>query len=144
MLILMFVALPSTFKLDNVLSIREASGFFDAEFEHCNIKYLRMVIESIKTTPLTVLPDALIHHHTFNKINQVITDLGLCIETTRVDHKFNNRTFIYNEKSVYMTTFICFNLYLVNQLKNYGKVLKRMVELDEYGMSDEDLVRLVK
>ena len=143
MLTLMFVALPSTFELDHVLSIREASGFFDADFEHCNIEYLRMVIESIKTTPLTVLPDALIHHHTFDKINQVITDLGLCIET-RIDHNFNARTFNYNDKEVYMTTFICFNLYLVNQLKNYGKALKRMVELDEYGMSDEALVRLVK
>jgi len=143
MLTLMFVALPSTFELDNVLSIREASGFFDNEFEHCNIEYLRMVMESIKTTPLTVLPDALIHHHTFEKINQVITDIGLCIET-RVDHHFNANTFRYNDKDVYMTTFICFNLYLVNQLKNYGKALKRMVELDEYGMSEEALVRLVK
>lgn len=143
MLTLMFVALPSTFDLDNVLSIREAAGFFDAEFEHCNIEYLRMVMESIKTTPLTVLPDALIHQNTFEKINQIITDLGLCIET-RVDHYFNNQTFNYNGKDVFMTTFICFNLYLVNQLKNYGKALKRMVELDEYGMSDEALVRLVK
>ncbi len=143
MLTLMFVALPSTFELDNVLSLREAGGIFDNEFEHCNIEYLRMVMESIKTTPLTVLPDALIHHHTFDKINQVITDLGLCIET-RIDHNFNRNVFRYNDKDVYMTTFICFNLYLVNQLKNYGKALKRMVELDEYGMSKEELIRLVK
>lgn len=143
MLNLMFVALPSTFDLENVLSLREAAGFFDSDFEHCNIEYLRMVIESIKSTPLTVLPDALIHYHTFEKINQVINDLGLCIET-RIDPHFNANTFRYNGKDVYMTTFICFNLYLVNQLKNYGKALKRMVELDEYGMSDEQLVRLVK
>jgi hypothetical protein len=143
MLTLMFVAVPSTFELDNVLSLREAGGIFDNEFEHCNIEYLRMVMESIKTTPLTVLPDALIHHHTFDKINQVITDLGLCIET-REDHHFNNKSFMYNGKSVYMTTFICFNLYLVNQLKNYGEALKRMIELDEYGMSPDELVRLVK
>lgn len=143
MLTLMFVAVPSTFDLDNVLSLREAAGIFDNEFEHCNIEYLRMVIASIQTTPLTVLPDALIHHHTFDKINQVISDLGLCIET-RQDHNFNANTFRYNGKDVYMTTFICFNLYLVNQLKNYGNALKRMVELDEYGMSADELVRLVK
>jgi len=143
MLNLMFVALPSTFELDNVLSIREASGFFDSEFEHCDIKYLRTVFESIKSTPLTVLPDALIHHHTFGKINQVITDLGLCIDD-RIDYHFNANTFRYNGKDTHMTTFICFNLYLVNQLKNYGKALKRMVELDEYGMSDDQLIRLVK
>lgn len=143
MLTLMFVTLPSTFELDHVLSIREASGLFDTEFEHCNIEYLKMIIESIKTIPLTILPDALIHHHTFDKINQVITDLGLCIET-RYDPHFNNQMFKYNGKNVYMTTFICFNLYLVNQLKNYGKTLKKMVELDEYGISKEELVHLVK
>jgi hypothetical protein len=143
MLTLMFVAVPSTFELDNVLSLREVGGIFDNEFEHCDIKYLRTVIASIQSTPLTVLPDALIHHHTFDKINQVITDLGLCIET-RQDPYFNNKSFLYNGKSVYMTTFICFNLYLVNQLKNYGNALKRMIELDEYGMSPEELVRLVK
>jgi len=141
MLYLMFVAVPSTFEIEHVLSMREATGYFEEEYKNCNLAYLKSIAASVKESPLTVLPDSMIHRHTFAKLNDVLADLGLIIDS-RVDWNFNASSLHHSGEIKHVTTFICFNLYQINKLKNFEKAVKRMVELEEYGMNEAQLKEL--
>lgn len=141
MLYFIVTAIPKGFELENYLRLREMGDIF--EEKEVNLKMLKLIAQSVESSPYVMLSSKT--HKNFEYLLKILEDLGLVIESRKdhfsvayvdVDDEVGN---IVTEKSA----LICVNVANLSALPKYEKLLKKVVELEDYGAS-EDLVKELK
>lgn len=95
-----FVAVPSTFDIDLVLSMREGAGMFDGT--ETNLQHVKFVAETIKESPYMVLsktPEVTVQSAFF--CLEIFRELGLTLDSNlsdASDSKFRGRTWEQHAK----------------------------------------------
>ena len=95
-----FVAVPSTFDIDLVLSMREGAGMFDGI--ETNLEHVKFVAETIKESPYMILsktPDITVQSAFF--CLEIFRELGLTLDSNlsnASDSKFRGRTWEHHAK----------------------------------------------
>jgi hypothetical protein len=88
-----FVAVPSSFDIDLVLSMREGAGMFDGK--ETNLEHVKFVAETVAASPFTILsktPDITVQSAFF--CLEIFRELGLTIDSNyseAQDSKFRGR-----------------------------------------------------
>lgn len=141
MLYFIVAAIPKGFELENYLRLREMGDIF--EEKEINLKMLKLIAQSVEASPYVMLSSTTWKN--FEYFLKIIEDLGLVIES-RKDH-FSTAS-VDTDKAGHEQVFtksvlICLNVANLADLPKYEKLLKKVVELEDYGAS-EDLVKDLK
>lgn len=143
MLYFIVTAIPKGFELENYLSLREMGDIFKEE--EVNLKMLKLIAQSVESSPYVMLSSTT--GENFEYLLKILEELGLVIES-RKDHfsvayvDIDDEVGGY-EKVIEKSALVCVNVANLSALPKYEKLLKKVVELEDYGAS-EDLVKELK
>lgn len=141
MLYFIVTAIPKGFELENYLRLREMGDIFDSK--ELSLKMLKLIAQSVESSPYVMLSSET--NENFEYFLNILEDLGLVMESRRdyfssvsvdTDKKGYERVY---EKSA----FVCVNVANLSALPKYEKILQKVVELEDYGASEE-LVKELK
>ncbi len=142
MLYFIVTAIPKGFELENYLSLREMGDIFKEE--EVNLKMLKLIAKSVESSPYVMLSSDT--GENFEYLLKILEELGLVIES-RKDHFSVAYVDVDDEagyeKVIDKSALVCVNVANLSALPKYEKLLKKVVELEDYGAS-EDLVKEIK
>ncbi len=141
MLYFIVTAIPKGFELENYLRLREMGDIF--EEKEVNLKMLKLIAQSVESSPYVMLSSATWKN--FDYFLKILKELDLVIES-REDH-FSTASVDTDEqgyeKVFEKSAFVCVNVANLSALPKYEELLKKVVELEDYGAS-EDLIKELK
>ncbi len=142
MLYFIVAAIPKGFELENYLRLREMGDIFDDK--ELSLKMLKLIAQSIESSPYVMLSSET--HKNFEYFLKILEDLELVIESKR-DH-FSSVSIDmdkYGHEQVFQkSVLVCLNVANLADLPKYEKLLKKVVDLEDYGASEELVKELKK
>ncbi len=142
MLYFIVTAIPKGFELENYLRLREMGDIFDEK--EVNLKMLKLIAQSVEASPYVMLSSKTSKN--FEYFLKILEDLGLVIESKK-DH-FSVAYVDMDDEVGYEVTeksaLICVNVANLSDLPKFEKLLRKVVELEDYGASEELVKELKK
>lgn len=133
----MVCMIPEDFDLKNFLSVRESAGIF--EDKEIKLKKLELAADSISSSPITFLTG--LNKKEINYFTKILEELHLVMDQ-KTDYEINIEisSFVNSKHDMHnQSIFLAINIFHVTKLKDYEKVVERMIALEDYKVAEEVL-----
>ena len=142
MLCFFICMIPEDFDLENYMSIKETADIFNKK--NVNLKQLKIISQSVRLNSITML-NTRVSGESLEYFMKILDELKVVIDSrldrdagfVRIGHD-DGFTETVRESNV----FIGVNLWHLPNNKDYQRVIKRMVDLEDYKVSEELLKSL--
>ncbi len=142
MLFFFICMIPEDFELENYMTIKESANIFNKE--NVNLDQLKIISQSVRLNSITML-NTQVSAESLEYFMKILDELKVVIDH-RMDHRAGfARIGLSNDDGMRddirrSNVFIGVNLWHLPNNKDYQKVVERMVDLEDYKVS-EDLLK---
>lgn len=139
MLLFFICMIPEDFELENYMTIKETADIFNKE--NVNLEQLKIISQSVRVNSITML-NTRVSGESLKYFMKILDELKVVIDS-RMDHDSGfARIGLSNNDSMMndireSNVFIGVNLWHLPNNKDYQKVVKRMVDIEDYKVSEE-------